>query len=201
MFKSKHLEIIATNVEVHSSGATITKELEVKYKGTTLHFSVNSGIYPIPSVSSDVIGSFSYLGGRTYLFHDIDTRLSVTYGINEIFFTLSSPEEGESGQICKSGCDDEIDIVQALSDNPKRSDAEEACKAAGLEKGTYHYDACVFDVSVTGDESYALSVAKYSELESDALVEEEYRRKSSSLNMVVNIFMLVILSLISLIKF
>lgn len=198
MFKSKDLTINAYNEEAAAgSTATVTKRLEVIYGGETLTFRVDNGIYPYP-LSSDIT-YFNYFGGVTYHFPKIDTRLSVTISTNEIFFTLSTPDQGDSGKICKSGCpNDEINIASVISTMEKRNEAEEACVAAGIEKNSYHFKACVYDISVTDDLSYAESVAQYSLLEADAIAEEEYRKKSSSLPMIVNGFMLAIVALIAL---
>lgn len=147
------------------TGATTISRIRFQYKGSCNPVLVSfseSGEIDVANINSPVAGHHSLrVVGNNIFIDAIHLRVQVRSVNGLLVFGASIPESlaANSTGICNNSCP--AGTLMSLDSSTKRSStmtlaaASSSCSAAGLVPGTFEYDACVHDVTVTGNSDFA----------------------------------------------
>jgi hypothetical protein len=161
------------------SGATAITGITFTYKGgcnpTTIRFS-NTGDINADNVNSPVSGAhrMRIIGNNLYI-DAIHLRLQarvISEGVMTFGISMPASLATMSSGICRDACPAGTQVSLDLPLSGKRSAerismAQDACTDAGLSAGSFEYDACIFDVGLTGNADFAQSASQSVEVRNE----------------------------------
>lgn len=175
VFKTDKITVTVNNKFVGStSEVTYTDSLTITYTEGGLTFKVGKGETSKKPVgfNENHVGLSNRFNGQSIYFLELDTVITYQVTSDEVFFSITTPEEGDSSAMCNSGCP--AGTLKVLADSyPASSD----CK--GLE-GTDYYELCNHDMSVAEGSKFFESASGSKELEEEYEEIESLRERRSS---------------------
>lgn len=169
-----------------STSATTIRSVTFSYKSscnpTTVTFNDMGSVTAANIPNSPIaLRHMVRISGNNIYVDAIRLRVQVRFvsdasGINSLIFGVSMPKSlvSRSTGACTLGCPagTEIDLDAELSSRRKRDSArmefaQAACDGSGLTAGSFEHKACLFDVGITGDDSYVSAATTSRAVRSD----------------------------------